>query len=1761
MKLRNFKRIMSGFLAGALVLTSVPAASVSAAEVAVSGEVAVNPRVHYQTLEGWGTSMCWWGNVIGSWGDQDFNGNGRPDREEIAELAFSPEYLNLNIVRYNVGGGDKTPTSMKRVEGIVPGWTVDMTGSEDGSKPFNAEAFYAKDIKDMNDAGQLWMLDQANKYRAEAAKAEGRENDIINEVFSNSPPYYMTKSGSSTGGVNATSNLKEDCYDDFALYMARAGKWVDNYLNKTYGTGVDYIEPMNEPNTNYWGYGSTKQEGCTFDEGEEISNMLVEMKKALDAEELDIPIQGTDETSLGLAISGFKALTTEAKNTMSAIGAHTYGGSDAERETLRDLAASYDKTLWMSEITRGKDGNGHDTAHDSMSKANASGQSTSMMSDLKLMQPSAWVLWLVADSEYECLQVNGNWGLIHCVFEEDGPVEGYHTNLFNADGTVKDGVPGKGYWACTKQFYVMMQYSKYLKAGYTMIDIGDNDMCAAISPDGKELVIVANNFSTERNTTVDLTKFDKAGNAKVYRTSDDYSCELVETQDVSDKILDVTLPSNSVSTYVIEVEADTDNYTTSVTANVVTPSEEGIVVDDMNKFTLEGRWTGSTSVTAGAAATFKFEGNRALIYGTKSSRGALVNVSVDGGEEIEVDLNSATALADTMIFDTGDLEAGTHTVTMTMADGQKNKTFALTGAEIVHGELIVSGPVIRKVVNYDGALKIVFDEVKGSSGYTIKYGTSRRNLDQKVAISNTSAVLKGLENGRTYYVQIEDSLGGVSNIFAGVPGGDDTNVLYFVDAGTDDVNTPEAGDSLGKYNSNLDQVYGEDEITGKNWGYVDNTNGAEYRDGDALTSIRIDEQNTAGAGLEYKFDVPAGTYTVTVAMQDPWNNGGRYTDIVINGDTKATSLLPTSPIIKNYDVTMDADGEMSVKIVRSSDNSSEHSDPLVSYIIIAEKNVDENAISEVGTLPSVSTVAGVLPVLAETVSVTMTDGSSQDVAIEWNEYEGSDFAAFGEKVVKGTVSGTKFEVEQTVNIQKVDGKQTLYFIDCSNPTSTTHAELLDRAGLLNQVPDQAYEEGKTTWGYVEALGGSSPNAVEGEKFSTGWWAGSNQDIQYRIPLEAGSYNVYFGFEEWWNSTRPMQMMAYYDNKAIDLGVATISGSVLQLEDGGEISLSEAEDVILSVEKHNGPDPVLSYIQIDKTLDTAELKDALNRAIYLDKSEMDADTLANVNNTIADGMDTLVSVSATQDEIDAAAQAMVTVLGGVEGSILTGKKAELAAAVAEAKALDATLYTAASVAEYNQIVDTVNAVVESNTVTVAEIEKAKKTLADADTKLVTLESILLEALAYNAADNANNVFTAASWVVYEEALNAANALVGTSYTEDAMNEAIAALEAACDGLVNVSGISTVIEEAKAISADVYTAASYEALDTAIKAAEAALASPEQTALDEAEKALKVAMRGLVTIESILTKAIKKYTADNSKGIYSEASWTVYDNAFGAALVLGENGYTEETVNAAVAALKDAYNALVKVEDLFSEALNEVKVTDSSIYTAESWKAYEDAYKAANDLYTSKKYTEADMNAAIAKVKTAITGLAKASDVVKVASIKLTNEFEANKLQIAAGKKVALYAEVLPSNAVNKEVVWSSSDENIAKVNPATGVVTTGKKAGGKKAVITATAKDGSGVTATVTVQVMKGAVKKIAIKGKKTVSVKAGRTVTIKTKVTKAKKSNAKLMWKSSKPEIATVNAKGRVKVVKGAKKGQKAVITVMATDGSNKKAKVTIKVK
>lgn len=155
------------------------------------------------------------------------------------------------------------------------------------------------------------------------------------------------------------------------------------------------------------------------------------------------------------------------------------------------------------------------------------------------------------------------------------------------------------------------------------------------------------------------------------------------------------------------------------------------------------------------------------------------------------------------------------------------------------------------------------------------------------------------------------------------------------------------------------------------------------------------------------------------------------------------------------------------------------------------------------------------------------------------------------------------------------------------------------------------------------------------------------------------------------------------------------------------------------------------------------------------------------------------------------------------------------------------------------------------------------------------------------------------------------------------------------------------------------------------------------------------------------------------------------------------------------------------------------------------------------------------------------------------------------QIAAGKKIQL--TVTGSN--QDEFIWTSSNPSLATVDR-NGLVKLNKRAKGKTITITATTRNG--MKATFTIKGMKGIVKKIKIKGKKTVT--AGKKLKLRAKIKATKGANKKLVWTSSNTRYATVTKKGKVKT-KAAAKGKKVRITAMATDGSNKQKSIVIKIK
>lgn len=155
----------------------------------------------------------------------------------------------------------------------------------------------------------------------------------------------------------------------------------------------------------------------------------------------------------------------------------------------------------------------------------------------------------------------------------------------------------------------------------------------------------------------------------------------------------------------------------------------------------------------------------------------------------------------------------------------------------------------------------------------------------------------------------------------------------------------------------------------------------------------------------------------------------------------------------------------------------------------------------------------------------------------------------------------------------------------------------------------------------------------------------------------------------------------------------------------------------------------------------------------------------------------------------------------------------------------------------------------------------------------------------------------------------------------------------------------------------------------------------------------------------------------------------------------------------------------------------------------------------------------------------------------------------ELTVDAGKSGVLKATVLPKDANNKNVVWSSSDESVAKVNGQGRV--TGVALGDCE--IICTSKDTGDVQAKAVVHVQQP-VKKIVFGDAP--SVYNGETAQLSWTVEPDNASNPALEFSSSNTKILTVDENGLVTGVMG---GDASVIA-KTTDGSKRQAKLKVRV-
>ena len=447
----------------------------------------VNPQMVRQHFEGWGVSLCWWAGQCGKWDDEKI--------DEIVTWLVSPEGLNYNIFRYNIGGGDDPlnrhcePHHMGRGKGL----RAEMEGFKDS-------------------IGDVYHWERDAAQRKIMLKIKEKRPDAIFEAFSNSCPYYMTYSGCVGGNTDGgKDNLQPAYYEAFAHYLVDVCK----HYKDEYGIEFKTLAPFNESATNYW-YANGSQEGCHFDYDSQIKFIQV-LEPILRQSGLQTMISAADETSVGHAIAGLERyVAAGADKYIGQWNTHTYGGSIEEKIRYGDLARKSGKHLWMSETGAGGRG-----------IAGNLNMAQRLIDDMRYIQPEAWVDWQYME------EANDQW----C--------------------TIQGSFAGQSY-AKVKNYYVRQQCSRFIRQGYDIIATDCRQSLAAVSTHRDSLVIVSLNQDTVAKThIIDLSRFAQmplGGNIRAYRTSaSENLSDASHTVKLDGKDIIIDLSAQSITTLVMTI--------------------------------------------------------------------------------------------------------------------------------------------------------------------------------------------------------------------------------------------------------------------------------------------------------------------------------------------------------------------------------------------------------------------------------------------------------------------------------------------------------------------------------------------------------------------------------------------------------------------------------------------------------------------------------------------------------------------------------------------------------------------------------------------------------------------------------------------------------------------------------------------------------------------------------------------------------------------------------------------------------------------------------------------------------------------------------------------------------------------------------------------------------------------------------------------------------------------------------------------------------
>lgn len=184
-----------------------------------------------QTIAHFGASDAWSMQTVGLWEEDT--------RRQVADWLFSmdndangqPRGIGLSLWRFNLGAG-----------------SAEQGDSSYINKGTRTECFLRFD------GTYDWSRQEGQVRFLKMAKERGVPKIL---AFLNSPPVYFTENELATNtGRGESLNLRYECYDAFALFMAESVSG----LEREHGIHIDYISPVNEPD-GYWNWQGPKQEG------------------------------------------------------------------------------------------------------------------------------------------------------------------------------------------------------------------------------------------------------------------------------------------------------------------------------------------------------------------------------------------------------------------------------------------------------------------------------------------------------------------------------------------------------------------------------------------------------------------------------------------------------------------------------------------------------------------------------------------------------------------------------------------------------------------------------------------------------------------------------------------------------------------------------------------------------------------------------------------------------------------------------------------------------------------------------------------------------------------------------------------------------------------------------------------------------------------------------------------------------------------------------------------------------------------------------------------------------------------------------------------------------------------------------------------------------------------------------------------------------------------------------------------------------------